>query len=155
MRLYRLSKSQYAEDLSGQGARRTGGRWNLKGTSVIYTSDSMALATLEALVHSPLNLIPKNRSITIFELPDPVKTESVAISQLPENWRSYPPSIELAQRGTDWVNRGLSSVLQVPSVVIPPGAEWNYLLNPQHADFKKIQIIEIRAYEFDSRLFNR
>jgi len=32
-----------ADDLSGKGAERTGGRWNRKGTAVIYASVSASL----------------------------------------------------------------------------------------------------------------
>jgi RES domain-containing protein len=37
---------------SGDGARRYGGRWNSKGYRAIYMADSLALATLEIMVHA-------------------------------------------------------------------------------------------------------
>ncbi|MCI0493899.1 RES family NAD+ phosphorylase, partial [candidate division KSB1 bacterium] len=40
-------------DLTGTGARQYGGRWNHKGTGIIYTSESRSLAILEYLVHVP------------------------------------------------------------------------------------------------------
>ena len=69
MLLYRISKSKYAKDLSGEGARRAGGRWNFKGTPVVYTADSTALATLETLDFNGhiIDELPKsnNRMTTI------------------------------------------------------------------------------------------
>lgn len=43
-----------------------------------------------------------------------------------------------------------SAVLAVPSVIIPQ--ETNYLLNPQHPDFKKIKIGKPEDFGFDPRL---
>ncbi len=48
MRVYRISKIQYHHHLSGEGARLAGGRWNSKGISIVYTSSSIAPATLES-----------------------------------------------------------------------------------------------------------
>ncbi|HBL78709.1 MAG TPA: toxin-antitoxin system toxin subunit, partial [Aequorivita sp.] len=31
MRIFRISKTEYIDDLSGEGARLYGGRWNLVG----------------------------------------------------------------------------------------------------------------------------
>ncbi|MGK5095167.1 RES domain-containing protein [Deltaproteobacteria bacterium TL4] len=155
IRLYRISKSKYADDISGEGARKAGGRWNLKGTPVIYTADSTALATLETLVHSPLNLIPKNRSMTIFELPDNVAIETIDLTKILEDWRSYPPPVDLGQLGTAWASQQRTVAFKVPSAIIPEGEDWNYLLNPYHPDFRKIQIIKTFPYEFDPRLYLR
>ena len=40
-----------ADDTTGAGAKKTGGRWNRKGIALIYTAESRALACLETLVH--------------------------------------------------------------------------------------------------------
>lgn len=155
MYLYRISKAKYAGDLSGEGAKKAGGRWNQKGTAVIYTSDSTALATLETLVHSPLNIAPKNRAITVFELPDSLAIQTINIKELPHDWAYYPAPPMLAKTGTDWAESLETSVLKVPSAIISVGESWNYILNPMHGDFRKIKIVEIRPYEFDSRLYQR
>jgi RES domain-containing protein len=44
-------------------------------------------------------------------------------------------------------------VLTVPSAVIPQ--ELNYLLNPGHADFKRIRVSKPEAFRFDPRLQRR
>lgn len=155
MYLYRISKAKYAGDISGEGAKKAGGRWNQKGTAVIYASNSTALATLETLVHSPLNLIPKNRAITVFELPDFLEVETINIADLPHDWASYPAPPMLSRIGTDWAESLRTPALRVPSAVIPVGEGWNYILNPMHDSFGKIRIVEIRPYEFDQRLYCR
>jgi RES domain-containing protein len=155
MLLYRISKTKYAEDLSGEGARRAGGRWNLKGTPVIYTADSTALATLEMLVHSSLNLVPKSMSIVTINLPETVSITTLKIQDLPDNWATYPAPIELAKRGTDWTTRQQAISLCVPSAITPAGEGRNYILNPLHPNFKQVEIIQAEPYLFDSRLFAR
>jgi RES domain-containing protein len=153
--LYRISKTKYARDLSGDGARKAGGRWNLKGIPVIYTSDSTALATLEALIHTPLNLVPKKMSITSFELPDNLEIDAIAQTKLPRNWAKYPAPVELAEMGTKWAGKCGKVALRVPSSVTPYGEGNNYILNPRHRDFQKIKIISIIPYKFDTRLYKK
>ena len=38
--------------------KRSGGRWNGKGTAVVYTSATLSLALLETLVHLPSGMLP-------------------------------------------------------------------------------------------------
>jgi hypothetical protein len=45
--------------------------------------------------------------------------------RLPKDWRSYPPPPELQLIGDEWVKRGTSAGLEVPSVVIETDS--NYL----------------------------
>ncbi len=46
-----VKKSRAGEAFSGEGARRYGGRWNHRGTAVVYVADSLSLAALELFVH--------------------------------------------------------------------------------------------------------
>jgi RES domain-containing protein len=49
---YRPVKRRFSGSaFDGEGAKRTGGRWSSKRVAVLYASDSVALAVLEALVH--------------------------------------------------------------------------------------------------------
>ncbi len=155
MLLYRISKSKYANDLSGEGARRAGGRWNYKGTTVVYTADSTALATLETLVHFPLNLTPKNRAIATIELPDELPITTIDLADLPDNWATYPAPVELAEIGNDWVLKQETVALCVPSSITPNAEGRNYILNAAHPDFVRVRIIRIDEYRYDNRLFER
>ena len=141
-------------DLTGEGARLYGGRWNLKGTPVVYTSDSTALATLETLVHSPLHLMPKDLSIITLQLPNRLETFAVPPEELPSQWWINPAPPELADIGQKWSEQQSSVALVVPSSVTPIGEGRNYILNPQHPDFKYIEIIRVSKYDYDERLFN-
>ena len=50
--VWRICAPKYADTAySGEGARIHGGRWNSKGRSVVYASESISLAVLEQLVH--------------------------------------------------------------------------------------------------------
>ncbi|AFZ38090.1 hypothetical protein STA3757_48530 (plasmid) [Stanieria sp. NIES-3757] len=163
MLLYRIAKSKYANDLSGEGARRAGGRWNYKGTPVVYTADSTALATLETLVHFPLNLTPKNRAISqrsavrpaTIELPDELPITTIDLADLPDNWATYPASNQLAEIGNDWIQKQETVAFCVPSSITPNAEGRNYILNPAHPDFTRVRIIKINEYRYDSRLFER
>jgi RES domain-containing protein len=62
--------------------------------------------------------------------------ETIQISDLPDDWRDTIIPVNLQKLGSAWVVRGQSSVLKVPSVVIPH--EWNYVLNPAHPEFPEL-----------------
>ena len=137
---------------TGEGARVYGGRWNSRGTPVIYVSEHESLAALELFVHlTPLSPDDLYRSFRL-EWEDKL-TEYFAVKNLPANWNAEPPAIQTMQIGDDWVDTGKSVALGVPSVLTT--SEMNFLLNPKHPDFKKIKISQPIDYRFDSRLLNR
>ena len=141
---------RYAGDLSGEGARRNGGRWNTPGTAVVYASRSRALACLEYLVHvSDLSLLPPMCLVTL-ELPDAVEAQAVEVPTLPGGWSSPVPAPATQQAGDRWVREGQSLLLEVPSVIIPEEA--NVLLNPAHSAMKDVRIAGTREFRFDLRL---
>lgn len=153
MRLYRLSKLKYSKDLSGKGAELGGGRWNSKGTPMLYTSQSLALLTTEVAVHVPLGILPKGYYAITFEVPNSLTIEEIRINSLPADWKSIPHSNSTQLLGDDFIASSRSLILKVPSAVIQ--GDYNFLINPGHPDMVKVKILEIQPYEFDSRLFYR
>jgi RES domain-containing protein len=149
-RIVRASREKTA--FTGEGARLSGGRWNSRGTAVIYVSEHESLAALELFVHlTPVSPDDRYRSFRL-EWEDKL-TEYFAVKNLPANWKAEPATVQTMQIGDDWVHAGKSVALAVPSVLST--SEMNFLLNPNHRDFKKIKISQPIDYRFDSRLLNR
>ena len=153
MIVYRLSKSAHAGDLSGIGAEKCGARWNGKGVPMLYTSESRALCTTEIAVHTPLGNIPVDYKLISIEIPGEVKIATLKVIELPMDWRQLPYSHSTQRLGDRFVKEGRFLVLKVPSAVVE--GEHNYLINPNHKDFKRIQIVSINSFTFDERLFVR
>lgn len=150
MKVFRIAKKNYINDLSGEGARLYGGRWNKKGSAVLYTSGSRSLATVEYLVHLPMSIMANDVCIAEIEIPDSGSIQTVEISSLPDLWMSYPSPNDLAEIGDIWKQRSTDLILKVPSAVVKN--EWNYLINPEHEDFKTVTINLVEEYVFDNRL---
>lgn len=149
--VFRLSKEEYANTLSGYGASIYGGRWNSKGIEVIYTSESRALAMAELLVHLPLGLLPKNYKIISVNIPDELKIKAVNFKDLPKNWNKFPFSDVTSSIGDEFIREGKYPILKVPSAIIKD--EFNYLINPHHKDFNKIKLLKVEDFIFNDRLF--
>jgi RES domain-containing protein len=69
---------------------------------------------------------------------------------LPDNWRQLPAPPSTRELGSRWVADSRSAVLRVPSIVV--GGEFNYLLNPRHPDFARLEIGDPQPFSFDPRL---
>ena len=68
-RIATATKSYEADDLSGAGAKHTGGRWNAEGDPLVYTSEAQALACLETMVHLNAGGLPLNRYLVSVTIP--------------------------------------------------------------------------------------
>ena len=156
MRLWRITDAAYvATAFTGEGAAATGGRWNSRGTKVVYASANLSTAILEILVHvDPTNAPTSLRKIPI-DVPDKLARETIRVTDLPKDWTRYPANPLLARMGDDWVARGKTSLLFVPSVVVESDDEPNVVINPAHADFAKLKIGKPQPLLFDSRLKRR
>lgn len=150
--VWRLVTARFAESaFTGEGARLYGGRWNRKGVPLVYTSCTQSLAMLEMLVQDdPLRARYAMIRATI---PRGVKIERVALEILPADWRELAARERLQVIGTAWAKQLSSAVLAVPSAVIP--AESNYLLNPLHPAFAKIEFGEPQTFITDLRLIKK
>ena len=153
MRVWRIvPKRRYSQAFTGEGARLYGGRWNPPGIRVVYTSATLSLAALEYFVHVTKETRPDDLVSISLEIPKNVRIEHAIESKLPSNWRAYPALDELKEIGKKWIKNGASAILAVPSAVIPQ--ELNYLINPDHADFKKMKISKPIAFNLDARMFS-
>lgn len=151
MRVFRLSKKKYSLEFNGKGAAIFGNRWNSKGTEIIYTSQSRALAMAEVAVHLSLATIPCDFVMLEIEIPDTIKIQNLGKIELPANWNGHPPIQHTQKIGNDFVNFGEHCILKVPSAVVK--GDFNFLLNPHHKDIKSIKILEINDFPFDKRIF--
>jgi RES domain-containing protein len=151
MRLYRIARTLHIRDLSGVGARLYGGRWNRRGTSILYASPTRALATVEYLVHVPISLAPAGLSIATIEVPDDAPADEIDPSVLPPEWRRHPPPPGLAAIGTEWAQSPAHALLlKVPSAVVE--GEMNVLIDPLHPGMEGVELADSRPYTFDHRL---
>lgn len=142
-----VKKSQSTDAFSGDGARIAGGRWNEKGTSVVYASETLSLAAMELFVHTNRSDLRFPLVYFAIEIPDSVYVEEGA---LPLDWRDLPAPDSTKRIGTEWVKRNSSCILQVPSIIV--SVEFNFILNPAHHDFKKLKIGKPTEFNFDKRM---
>ena len=144
-----------ADDLSGKGAEKTGGRWNRKGTPLLYTSTSIALACLETMVHlaggHPLPLNHYLVRITISPNAWRKRTRFDPTTQV--GWEAEPPGLVSMDWGTQWVRSASVLLAEVPSVVVPE--ESNILINPTHATASRLSVRKLRQWRYDMRLSTR
>jgi len=148
MELFRITRSEYQNDLSGIGAYRFGGRWNSAGNSMLYTSSRRSLAMLEILVHWQRPTPPPDYVVVVLFVPDTLASTHIPYTshdwQMEQQWSK--------DTGDSWLNEKKTLLMRVPSVIVP--SEWNYLINADHPDAKSIKVIHIEPFQFDNRLFS-
>lgn len=147
---WRIVKAKHAgAAFTGEGARLYGGRWNSKGTAMVYTAGSASLAILEMLVHLDAHEILGSYLLAEVTFEETLVQE-MDRARLPTDWRMDPPPPAMRSLGDQWVAGIGSAVLRVPSVLVD--SESNYLLNPAHGDFPAIVRTVPRPFVFDPRL---
>lgn len=147
MKVYRVSKTEYAKDLAGTGAKLYGGRWNHVNTPCIYTAESRALAILEYSVNINIDFIPNSLTICIFDI-DEEQIQEVKTKKLPTDWQEIPAPYSTKTIGTELLEKDVS-IIKVPSIVIPD--EYNYIINPTFLG-KGFQLIEMKEFIYDLRI---
>lgn len=146
MLVYRIARKKYINDLSGKGAELAGGRWNLKGLPVIYTSSTLSLAMFEILVHTDKDLPPVDMYFSELEIPDKLIIDDYF------NEVSFEHALNI---GSNWIKEAESLAIKVPSVLMPKNytRDFNVIINPRHKDFPKIKNLKTEPCNFDLRLF--
>lgn len=153
-RAWRLIRRKRLSDaFTGEGARLGGGRWNHRGTPVVYVSETLSLAALELFVHftgRDINLAKSLVAIPV-DIPDSLEISEIHVKDLDPVWRTSPPPDYTKDIGTQWAQCKASPILRVPSAVIPE--EYNLMLNPAHEGFRKIKTGKPRDFTLDERMW--
>lgn len=149
--VYRLLRKPFAANpFDGEGSYLFGGRWSHAGTRMAYTAEHLSLAMLEYMVHLDPGNPPSDLVLARAEVPETVSRIHVAPSELPRDWRSYPPPETLAGIGARFISEAKAAALAVPSALAP--VEHNWLLNPAHPEFHQIKILATETFQYDPRL---
>jgi RES domain-containing protein len=151
MEVYRLSREKFAGALSGIGAALKGARWNSPGVEMVYTAANRSLAMAEVVVHFTLATIPDDYVMMTIFVPDDAAIYNLSPVDLPKDWNAWPHSVSTQVIGDRFVMDDKYPILRVPSAVTQ--GDFNLLINPTHADFKRIHIVETEKFPFDSRIF--
>lgn len=153
--VWRLARSEFANELDGEGPRLFGARWSSRGRNAVYTSSHLSLSVLEVYVNIPQVLrdeLPILRAVRI-SIPDDARTTQVPQDQLAGLMAGSDPMAASRTIGDNWLDRSDTLVLEVPSVLVPE--ETNLILNPAHARMREVKIVSTRAFHFDPRLVTR
>jgi RES domain-containing protein len=140
-----------ATDLSGTGAKLSGGRWNRPGTPLVYASSSIALACLETLSHLDSGDLPLNRYLVRIQVPAAIWNKAMQLEPS-VGWDATPAGKVSLDAGTKWVAGRQSVLLKVPSAIV--AEEANILINSEHPDATRLKAAKVRKFLYDSRLLN-
>jgi RES domain-containing protein len=149
LRAYRIGDPDGAFPIfDATGSKLSPGRWNTRGSPMIYTSEHFSTAMLEKLVRGQGRLPPNQHFIEI-TIPNGVPYEMLNTAHLP-GWDDPGCTIS-RQFGEAWYHARRSLLLIVPSVVAR--MESNFLINPDHPAFGQISSGLHHPVWWDDRLF--
>jgi RES domain-containing protein len=149
MIVYRISSPKWANDISGNGAKLYGGRWNSAGLPMLYTSENISLCMLEILVNVQRQQLKIPFVLVEIEVPNDLITPSV--KDLPNDWNLYPHPPSSAQFGDRWLQSFKSLMIKVPSSANE--FEYNLLINPLHSRFEEVKIKRTSSFSFEQRFY--
>ncbi|WP_348762195.1 RES domain-containing protein [uncultured Salinisphaera sp.] len=151
MRCWRIYHRRFADALSGEGARRYGGRWNPRGLPTLYLASTPSLAMAEKLVQAPMLSQANDFLAAEIEI-DARHLPLFTAADLPERWNAEPfTSATPAFGAKQFLELGRLG-FRVPSVVVP--LEYNIVIHTAHTDFSRF--VQCRRdglpFPFDRRL---
>ena len=130
------------------GSTLNPGRWNTPASPMIYTSEHYSTAMLEKLVHGSGQLPPDQHYVAV-TIPNGNSYEVLDTAALPD-W--YLESCATSKPfGHVWQQQKRSLLLIVPSVVAR--LEKNFLINPEHSEFRHVTTSLHQPVWWDRRLF--
>ena len=148
MKYYRLFQDISARSALGFGPG--GGRWNHKGTPMIYLANYSAIAINEILsIKGPI-VVKSKWVLATFEISGSI--DSILTKNLPKDCNARPAPKSTKDIGTIWAISMKTVSLKVPSARLNLSSypdEHNLLVNPLHPDFQEyVSSIKLEAFDF-------
>ena len=156
MQLWRIASdtpSWTADDMAGKGAASKGVRWNVAGEHATYASTSVSLAAWETRAHLGRTgtKLPFNRFLIRIDVPEDIWAARIGVATpLPVGWNAIPEGMVSRSLGSAWLAASGSALFAVPSVIIEE--EDNIIINPAHADAKRLKATKVRRFLYDHRV---
>jgi RES domain-containing protein len=147
-RAYRICSRKHARDLTGEGSRLHGGRWNNRLVPCVYAAESRALALLEYTVNINIDDVPRALCLVTLGVDDASGIPTLSIDDLPGSWRQSPAPSAAKDFGTQLLVGGRYGAFKIPSVIIPK--EFNLLINPLVA--QNLTLIDVEDFVYDVRI---
>ena len=149
--IYRIIRDRYRHDpLSVEGSRLFGGRWNPKGTGVLYATSTPELGLVETLAHAPAIRYEELPTFWVFSIDVPDNIRYYRRTELPEYWQDE--TYDRTQHWlTDWLTAPDQLAVAVPSVLVP--LSHNIILHPAHPDFIRVRVLSQEIQPIDRRLW--
>ncbi|MEP7081303.1 MAG: RES family NAD+ phosphorylase [Ginsengibacter sp.] len=147
MIVYRITLAIHSMKLLASGYPA---RWNSKDVKMIYTAQSRALACLENVVHRNSKGLQNNFRVMQIFVPDDMVLMEIKETDLLKGWKKFDKFPYTQSLGDQWIHEAKSGILKIPSAIV--SGDSNYLINPEHKDFKKVKLLKTEPFEFDGRI---
>jgi RES domain-containing protein len=151
VRLWRIAATPWALDISCEGTRVHGGRWNPPGWAAMYAGTTVEICALEKFVHLA-GMAPPPLSLVSIDLPDdPALLFQPPISALPPNWAELPAPASAQEFGRKWLMAPKQLAVLLPSAIVPEARV--AMINPMHPRYREAKLRVVRDFSFDARMF--
>ena len=155
MRLYRICHVDHLQNYQGLGTSyRDGGRWNEPGIPALYFAETASVAMLELANYLPSpRLVPSSYRLGIYEITGNPTLEHWTVDDLSSGWNRIPYPLSTQRMGSDWLRRGSTSLLVIPSAAVPGGLEHIVLAGPARLDAASIRLSAVQERLYNPRAF--
>jgi len=123
------------------GASSGAGRWNAKGTRMIYSGSSPSVALLEYLCIKGNAVATKPWHMIVYEIADETLIGTLEATSLPADWNVLPHGKTTQEFGKVWLEEKEYPFLKVPSARMDLKfypLEFNLLINPDFPDLTNV-----------------
>lgn len=150
MKIYRIAKKRFINDLSGEGARLYGGRWNREGDAALYFCEYLSLCVLELLARMDYEFLNSDYWFIEAEIDKKFLEELKNPENISIEWRKNPHISTTQDYGSNWIRQNEKLGLIIPSTILP--TEHNIFINPNHESFSKLKILKTAKLNLDERV---